>query len=229
MCFNVPKIKKGNIMSRRSKLSLVVLLLGSLSLASCATPTATPSDSPSPTATPTVAPTDSYESEILLANNELEEEFLQIALNSCELTKTKSLHLYYSDGNTSTITYFRPSENLLLTENQISENSSGDSIPGIYLNELPTLFDPCLLEEQAALAGDLNAELLEHTVEKISTFRYAWSQHQGGANLETVYYDVTDGVISQYSKEADSAIKTEVSYEEFSGDLADYFVVAYGY
>lgn len=216
-------------MVHRRNISFVVLLLGALSLASCSTPTATPSNSPSPSVTPTETPTDNYESEILLANNELEEEFLEIALNSCELTKTKSLHLFYSDGTTSTVTYFRPSEEPLLPENQISENSLGDTIPGIYNNYHPALFHPCLLEEQAVLADDLSAEVLEHTVEKISPYRYAWSQHQGGANLETTYYDVTDGLITRYSKEDGSAIMTEVSYEEFSGDVANYFIEAYGY
>ena len=229
MCLNVPKRTKGKIMAYRSKVSLVVLLLGSVSLASCSTPSATPSNSPSPSVAPTVEPTDSYESEILLANNELEEEFLQIALASCELTKTKSLQVYDLHGDGTTITYFRPSDNLLLAENQVSENHMGELLPTTYVNNLPMLFYPCLLEEQAALVEDPNAELLEHTVEKLSPNRYAWSQHQGGANLETIYFDVSDGLISTYSKELNSAIKTEVSYEEFGGDLAQYFINAYGY
>jgi hypothetical protein len=129
------------------------------------------------------------------------------------------------------VTYFRPVEraNLLFPENQISENSTGDDTPDIYNNYLPPLFEPCLLEEQAAMADDLNAELLEHTIEKLGPYRYAWSQHQGGANLETMYYDVTDGLITRYSKEDQSGIMTEVSYTEFSGDIANYFVEAYGY
>jgi hypothetical protein len=181
--------------------------------------------------TPTVTPTDTFESEILLANSAIEEEFLSAALDSCELTKTQSLSLYSSEGDTSNVTYFRPveTENLLFPENQISEGSTGEEIPDIYNNNLPSLFDPCLLEEQAALAEDPNAELLEHTVEKISANRYAWSQHQGGANLETMYYDVTDGLITGYSKENGSAVMTEVAYTEFSGDLADYFMQAYGF
>jgi hypothetical protein len=222
---------KGRFMAHQRKLSLLVITIAALSLASCSSPTASPSTSPSPSVTPTSSPTDTYQSEILLANNDLEEEFLQVALASCELTKTKSLGLYSSDENGSTMTYFRPvdSENLLFPENQISEGSKGDAIDDIYNNYLPALFDPCLLENQAALADDPNAELLEHTVEKIGTSTYAWSQHHGGANLDTMYYDATDGLITRYSEVKGSAIMTEVSYSDFSGDLANYFVTAYGY
>ena len=214
-------------MAYRIKSIVLVLILGSLSFAGCSTPAATTLESPSPT--PKASNNDTFQSEIFLANSELEEEFLQIALASCELTKTQSLHLYDSQGVTSISTYFRPSENLLDPENQLSENSVGDFIPGIYNNYLPAFFDPCLLEEQAVLAENPDAELLEHSVEKIGTFRYVWSQHQGGANLESMYYDVRDGFISQYSKEENSAIKTEVSYTEFSGDTANFFIEAYGY
>jgi hypothetical protein len=218
-------------MAHQRTLSLLVLAIAALGLASCSSPTASPSTSPSPSVTPTSSPTDTYQSEILLANNDLEEEFLHFALASCELTKTKSLGLYSSDENGSTMTYFRPvdSENLLFPENQISEGSNGDAIDDIYNNYLPSLFDPCLLENQAALADDPNAELLEHTVEKIGTNTYVWSQHHGGANLDKMYYDVTDGLITRYSKVNGSAIMTEVSYTDFSGDLANYFVTAYGY
>ena len=218
-------------MAHRRRISLFVLTIAALSLSSCSSPTATPSTSPPPLVTPTVTPTDTFESEILLANSAIEEEFLSAALDSCELTKTQSLSLYSSEGDTSNVTYFRPveTENLLFPENQISEGSTGEEIPDIYNNNLPALFDPCLLEEQAALAEDPNAELLEHSVEKISANRYAWSQHQGGANLETMYYDVTDGLITGYSKENGSAVMTEVAYTEFSGDVADYFMQAYGF
>ncbi len=44
-----------------------------------------------------------------------------------------------------------------------------------------------------------------------------------------MYYDVTDGLITGYSKENGSAVKTEVAYTEFSGDLADLFKQAYGF
>lgn len=218
-------------MARLRKLTLLALTFTAMGLASCSSPTAAPSTSPSPSVTPTATPTDTYQSEILLANNAIEEEFLRAALDSCELTKTQSLVLSSSEADTSNVTYFRPVEraNLLFPENQISENSTGDDTPDIYNNYLPPLFDPCLLEEQAALADDPNAELLEHTVEKLGPYRYAWSQHQGGANLETMYYDVTDGLITRYSKVEGSAIMTEVSYAEFSGDLQNYFVEAYGY
>ena len=214
-------------MADRKRLTLVALTLAALSLAGCSTPTPDPLTSPS--STPSATQVDAYQSDILLANNELEEEFLEIALASCELTKTKSLSLYDLQGNTSTTTYFRPSDNLLDPENQLSENALGDFIPGIYTENLPALFYPCLLEAQAASAADLNAELFEHTVEKIGPFNYVWSQHQGGANLETLYFDVMDGLISQYSKEQGSAIKTEVAYTDFSGDVADFFVGTYGY
>lgn len=214
-------------MAYRKKFALLALTLAALSLAGCSTPTPDPLASPS--STPSVSQVDAYQSDILLANNELEEEFLEIALASCELTTTKSLNLYDLQGNTSTTTYFRPSDNLLDPENQLSENSLGDFIPGIYTENLPALFLPCLLEKQAALAQDPNAVLLEHTVEKIGPFNYVWSQHHGGASLESTYYDVTDGLISQYSAEQGSAIKTEVAYTDFSGDVADFFVGAYGY
>lgn len=214
-------------MTYRKTLTLLVLTFSALSLAGCGTSNPTPTASPSPT--PAASQADTYESDILLANNELEEEFLEIALASCELTTTKSLNLYDSQGNTSTTTYFRPSDNLLDPENQLSENALGDFIPGIYTENLPGLFYPCLLEAQAASATDLNAELFEHSVEKIGPFNYVWSQHQGGANLESMYFDVMDGLISQYSKEQGSAIKTEVAYTDFSGDIADFFIGAYGY
>jgi hypothetical protein len=222
---------KGRFMAHQRKLSLLVITIAALGLASCSSPTASPSTSPSPSVTPTSSPTDTSASGIRLAKNDLETEFLQVALASCELTKTKSLGLYSSDENGSTMTYFRPVEsaNLLFPENQISEDANGEAIDDIYNNYLPALFDPCLLEKQAALSDDPNAELLEHTVEKIGTNTYAWSQHHGGANLDTMYYDVTDGLITRYSKVNGSAIMTEVSYTDFSGDLANYFVTAYGY
>ncbi len=164
-------------MTHRRRISLFVLTIAALSLSSCSSPSATPSTSPSPSVTPTATPTDTFESEILLANSAIEEEFLSAALDSCELTKTQSLSLYSSEGDTSNVTYFRPveTENLLFPENQISEGGTGEEIPDIYNNNLPALFDPCLLEEQAALAENPNAELLEHSVEKISANRYAWS------------------------------------------------------
>ena len=218
-------------MAHRRKINSLVLTLAAMSLASCSSTTAAPSTSPSPSVTPTVTPTDTYVSEFRLANNEIEEEFLRAALDSCELTKTQSLVLHSSEADTSNVTYFRPVEraNLLFPENQITDRGTGTSMPDVYNNYLPPLFDPCLLEEQAALGADPKAELLEHTVEKIGPYRYAWSQHQGGANLETMYYDVTDGLITRYSKGDGSAIMTEVSYKEFSGDIANYFARAYDY
>ena len=224
-------------MAHRRKISLLVLAIAALSLSSCSSSTPTPSTSPTPSVTPTASPTDTFDSEILLANNELEEEFLQAALDSCELTKTKSLIVMSSEGiltssgETSHVTYFRPAEreDLLLPENQVSENSNGDIIPGVYNNNLPGLFDLCLLEEQAALVDDPNAEVLEHTLEKINPYLYAWSQHQGGANLETMYYEVKDGLITMYSTDAGFVNMTELAYTEFTGDIASFFVTAHGY
>ncbi|NDC19533.1 MAG: hypothetical protein EBZ87_04620 [Microbacteriaceae bacterium] len=221
-------------MAHRRSISLLVLTIAALSLSSCASPAATPSTSPEPTVTPTATPTDTFDSEILLANNEIEEEFLRAALDSCELAKTQSLVLWSyeeSDGQLTNSTYFRPvesSEQLLFPENQISEGSAGEDIPDLYNNYLPPLFDSCLLEQQAALADDLNAELFEHTVEQIGPYEYAWSQHQGGANLEKMYYTVTDGIISRYSKDNEWPIGTEVMFMEFSGDLENKFIAAYG-
>jgi len=221
-------------MGHRRRTSLLVLTIAALSLSSCSSSTPTPSTSPSPSVTPTATPTDTFDSEILLANNEIEEEFLRAALDSCELAKTQSLVLWSyeeSDGQLTNSTYFRPvesSEQLLFPENQISEGSAGEDIPDLYNNYLPPLFDPCLLEQQAALADDLNAELFEHTVEQIGPYEYAWSQHQGGANLEKMYYTVTDGIISRYSKDNEWPIGTEVMFMEFSGDLENKFIAAYG-
>ena len=220
---------KGRIMAHQRKLSLLFITIAALGLASCSSPTASPSTSPSPSVTPTSS-TDTSANGIRLAKNDLETEFLKAALASCELTKTKSLGLYSAEGESATMTYFRPveSENLLYPENQISETGDGKAIDDIYNNYLPALFDPCLLENQAALADDPNAALLEHTVEKIGTNTYAWSQHQGGASLETMYYEVTDGLTTSYSKVKESKDKTTVSYTDFSGDLANRFVAAYG-
>ncbi|NBQ93494.1 MAG: hypothetical protein EBU06_06150 [Micrococcales bacterium] len=218
-------------MAQKRIIGFLLITIAALCSASCSSPQTSPSSKLSPSVTTTPSPSDTFDSEIRLAKNEVEEEFLQAALASCELTKTKSLGLYDSDGTGSHVTYFRPANtaDLLLPENQITEDSTGATLPNVYYNYLPSLFDPCELERQAGLVSDPNPVLLEHKVVKIDPLCFAWSQHQGGANLETMYYYVTNGLITRYSRQAGSAIMTEVSYEEFTGDRAQYFVTAYGY
>ncbi len=211
-------------MARHRYIGLVIFSLLTLGMSGCASATGTPVA----TETPTETPTDMYQSEILLANNELEEEFLQIALASCAQTQTKSLIVVDSGASASEATYFRPGEDLLNPENSFTDGPLGDRIANRYTEFLPRLFDPCLLEQQAAYADDPNAPLLEHSVVKVSPFRYVWSQHHGGANLESLNYDVTDGLISQYSTD-DNQIFTEVGYTEFEGDVANFFIEYYGY
>jgi len=136
-----------------------------------------------------------YDAEIQLANDELEREFLTIALASCREAQTNGFVLTYEEG----VSYFRPASTGIFPDWPFDEISVKDGVtgPAFFNNYAPAIFSPCDLEA-AARSGNVDPEYLEHSVQLWASNSYGWSQHNGGANLDEIVYQVTDGLITRY-------------------------------
>ena len=180
--------------------------------------------SPSETTTPT--PTEEepqpltsvldYTQPIVLAKDDLELEFLTIAVNSCKKAQTHGFVAKISSGES----YSRPTEtgnfaNWPFLEVSVSSGNTvvGDST--LFSNYWPSNLNPCELEA-AARSRQLEESYWEHEVRKIDENTYGWAQHGGGANLNEIIYEVQDGLISGYG--ANEPYATEITY----GPLSDY-------
>lgn len=151
-----------------------------------------------------------YDAEILLVKNELELEFLTIALNSCKKAQDDGLVVDSPQGQS----LFRSAERGNFPEWPFEQVSIRDGKTGygsnvIYFNYPPSLFDPCSLERQARFPN-VEAVGIEHKVTKLADNFYGWFQHQGGASLEKTVYQVKDGLIAAYG--ADEKVDTKVTY-----------------
>jgi len=153
----------------------------------------TPSESESPSSEVTLSL--DYDAEIKLADSELEREFLTIALASCKEAQTKGFVLTHQEG----ISYFRPASTGTFPfwpfdEVLVKDGQAGDAF---YKNYPPDFFSPCGLE---AAARNENADpaYLEHKVQVWASNSYGWSQHNGGASLDEIVFQVTDGLITRY-------------------------------
>ena len=183
-------------------------------------PTQTPIESETPIETPNPEVTEEeyqeafprmdYDAEILLAKNELEHEFLTIALNSCKKAQDDGFVVDSTQGQS----LFRSAERGIFPEWPFEQVSIRDGKTGygsnvIYYNYPPSLFDPCSLERQARFAN-VEPVGIEHKVTKLASNSYAWFQHHGGASLEKTVYQVKDGLISAYGP--DDKVATTVTY-----------------
>ncbi|MEI7419667.1 MAG: hypothetical protein WCK24_02270, partial [Actinomycetes bacterium] len=159
-----------------------------------------------------------YGSKILLAKDDLELEFLTIALASCKKAQTDGLIITDSENTT----YFRPTEKDEFTDwafDQVTVDK-GKATPGKFYNYLPSFFDPCDLEIQAHRA-EPDAPVLEHKVDKMADNSYAWSQHHGGYSLEETVYQITDGLITRYGRY--NNLSVIVSYGPLSAEQLAFF------
>jgi hypothetical protein len=186
-------------------------------------PTVTETETPAPseTDTPTPIETDNpeykpvldYTQDIVLAKNDLELEFLTIALASCERAQQDGFITSEPSGES----IFRPDVTGMWPDWPFDQVSIIDGKPGfgeyddIYRDYPPGLFYPCSLEAAARYPGiDPEDVALEHKVRKISDDYYVWAQHQYGANLEETGYKVQDGLITGIGK--DKKVTVKISY-----------------
>jgi hypothetical protein len=182
--------------------------------------------SPSPSETSTPTPTEDeaqpltsvldYTQPIVLAKDDLELEFLTIAVNSCKKAQTHGFVAKTSSGES----YFRPTETGRFPNWPFLEVSviSGNTVVGdstLFSNYWPANLNPCDLEA-AARSRLLEESYWEHKVRKIDDNTYGWAQHGGGANLDEIIYEVQDGLVSAYG--ANEPYAAEITY----GPLSDY-------
>jgi len=194
------------------KASIAAAVLLTALLAGCSSNSATPNaQDPTPSQSETIAPNPTpsesessvpelklsmdYDAEIKLADNELEREFLTLALASCKEAQTKGFVLTYEEG----VSYFRPASTGIYPDWPFDEVTvkNGVSGPAFFNNYAPVIFNPCALEA-AARSGKADPEYLEHSVQVWASNSYGWSQHNGGASLDEIVFQVTDGLITRY-------------------------------
>ena len=159
-----------------------------------------------------------YGSKILLAKDDLELEFLTIAIASCKKAQTDGLIITDSENTT----YFRPKANDENTDwpfDQVTVDK-GKATEGKFNNYLPSFFDPCDLEIQAHRA-EAEAPVLEHKVERCADNSYSWSQHHGGYHMDETVYQVSNGLIVRYGPY--NNLDTVVSYGPFTPEQSAYF------
>ena len=159
-----------------------------------------------------------YGSKILLAKDDLELEFLTIAIASCKKAQTDALIITDSESTT----YFRPKANDENSDWPIDQVTveKGKASAGKFNNYLPAFFDPCDLEIQAHRA-EAEAPVLEHKVERWATNSYGWSQHHFGSSLEEIVYQVSNGLVTRYG--AYNNLNSVVGYGPFTPEQDAYF------
>ncbi len=159
-----------------------------------------------------------YGSKILLAKDDLDLEFLTIAIASCKKAQTDGLIITDSENTT----YFRPKandENSDWPFDQVTVDK-GKVTEGKFNIYLPAFFDPCDLEIQAHRA-EAGEPVLEHKVERWADNSYGWSQHHFGASLEEVVYQVSNGLITRYG--GYNNMDSVVGYGPFTPEQDAYF------
>jgi hypothetical protein len=218
-------------MFAKPKVTIVTGVVLLLSLTGCASdnvetlykkspsPTATGTQSPKPTedeAKPLESILD-YSKPIVLAKNDLEMEFLTIAVESCKKAQTHGFVVKTSEGES----IFRPAVEGIWPDWPFDQVSIVDGKPALgeygdlFFNSWPSLLDPCTLES-AARSREPDDVYLEHKLVKVDDNTYNWAQHQGGHNLDEVTYKVENGLISSYDWNKGFGV-TEISY----GPLTD--------
>lgn len=176
-------------------------------------PTATESEKPANTDTeiPTYTPRLDYTKDIVLAKNETELEFLTIALASCQKAQTDGFVAKTSEGESifradvEGLWPFWPFDQVSIVDGKTVFGET-EVLFNMYW---PSLFDPCDLEASAR-SRDPDDVYLEHKLTKVDENTYIWAQHQGGANLNEMTYEVTDGLITGYAR--DETYATQISY-----------------
>ncbi len=184
-----------------------------------------PSPTPSETSTPTPTEDEAqpltsvldYTQPIVLAKDDLEMEFLTIAVNSCKKAQTYGFVAKTNKGES----IFRPALEGMWPFWPFEQVSIIDGKPVfgqfdvLFFNGWPSLLDPCDLEA-AARNRDPDDVFLEHKVVKIDDATYSWAQHHGGHTLEPTIFKVQDGLISSYGDNEPYA--AEITY----GPLSEY-------
>ena len=156
-----------------------------------------------------------------LVKNDLETEFLNIAINSCNKALEDGFVIKNSEGTS----YFISSSDSLFDRFKIKEVSLKDGVVGgpKYLDWAPGLFYPCetLIQADVVNPSDDNYVILEHSLKKTNDGEYKWGQHHGSASLDETTYTVgSDGLISGY---LDGTWKSEVRYGPLTETELGYF------
>jgi hypothetical protein len=224
-------LQKGKIiMFAKSSATIAgILLLGALTGCSGPNDEASKKMSPSPSATETPSPTPTqndaeplesvldYSQPIVLAKDDLEMEFLTIAVNSCKKAQTYGFVAKTIEGES----IFRPALEGNWPDwpfDQVSVVDGKSSVPSqiqdLFYLYWPSFLNPCYLEA-AARNREPDDVYLEHKLIKIDEGTYSWAQHNGGANLDEVIFEVSGDLISGY--EAVEGYPVEITY----GPLTD--------
>jgi hypothetical protein len=175
------------------------------------TPTETEPEAETETENPPYEPRLDYTQDIVLAKNDVELEFLTIALASCQKAQTDGFLAKTAKGES----IFRADVKGGWPFWPFDQVSIIDGKPVfgetevLFFMSWPSIFDPCDLEA-AARSREPDDVYLEHKVTKINDNSYRWAQHQGGASLEEMIYEVKDGLISGYQR--NQTFATKISY-----------------
>jgi hypothetical protein len=190
------------MLTSKSTKTLLLLALSATALTGCSSGGISQNEvkSPDPSSSPKESgnpeefnvPKFDYTKKIELAKNDLELEFLTIAINSCKKAETDGFMLTESSGTS----YFRPAETGIFPVWTFDEFRVSDGKPTSprYTNYPPGIFSPCSLE-YSARGRNLDDVGLEHKVKKISSNQYIWAEHAGGYSLEETKFEVQDGLI----------------------------------
>ena len=199
-------LQKGKIMFAKSSATAIAGILLLSALTGCTSAPEETAKKISPTnPEATIPPFETaldYDAEIVLANNELEIQFLEIALASCK--KAQTVGFIISDTEQDHVSIFRPSETGMWPDWPFEQVSIINDVPGlgiyddIYKDHPPSLFEACNLEIQARRGG--GEALLEHKLASSGANSFDWQQHQGGSNFEGVNFQVEDGLITSYQR-----------------------------
>ena len=175
------------------------------------TETPVPTETEPETENPPYEPRLDYTLPIVLAKSDLELEFLTIALASCQKAQTDGFVARTAKGES----VFRADVKGSWPFWPFDQVSIIDGKPVfgetevLFFMSWPAIFDPCDLEA-AARSRESDDVYLEHKVTKINDNSYKWAQHQGGANLDEIVYEVKNGLISGYAP--NKAYATKISY-----------------
>jgi hypothetical protein len=168
-------------------------------------------------ATPMPTTALNYDGELLLANTDVEREFLTQAIASCKRAQTDGFVLTYPEGQS----IFKPAATGKFPDWPFDEVSivDGKAQGAFFNNDLPAFFSPCNLEVMAQRT-EAGAPLLEHKIVRNSSNSYTWYQHNGGNELDGVTYEFTDGLISGYEV---NGAKSTVNYGPLTEEQLNLF------
>lgn len=134
-----------------------------------------------------------------LAHNAAEEKFIEIADKSCKLAMKNGFAL--TEAGYTTI---YPSQSAGATPSMLAQPTSYVTLDSTgkpvshYYDFMPSVCEPTFLNGQVPLLKP-GMKTTEHRLTKLSSTKFAWYSHHGGADLNKTLFTVSRGLISGWS------------------------------